>query len=142
MIFTFAVRPQSRRPADNRSVRVRLVTRLFAAPLALVAAFALCAKPSIAVTSGPSCGERTENDKGVSIKILFAKNGTVQRYIIVESQENMEAANDLRLKLEAQYGQAGINAPPLHIVSFKPGENGMQIPDKAVDSCGRTMSFQ
>ena len=124
-------------------MRVRLVTRLFAAPLALAAALCLNASPTLAVTSGPSCGEQTvKSDKNVSIKILFAKNGAVQRYLIVDSQENTEAANDFVLALERTYGEQGVNAPPMHIVSFKPGEGGMQVPDKAVDSCGRTLSFQ
>ena len=124
-------------------MRVRLVTRLFVASLALAAAFASSARPSLAVTPGPSCGERTvKNEKGIEIKVLFAKNGSVQRYVVVEAQENQEEANDLRITLESQYGPAGVDAPPLRIVSFKPGSGGMQIPDKAVDSCGRTLSFQ
>lgn len=92
---------------------------------------------------GPSCGEQlVKNDKGVQIRILFAKNGTVQRYLVVENAQNTEDANDLRLSLEQQYGQAGVAAPPMHIVSFKTGSGGMMLPDKAVDSCGRTLSFQ
>ena len=83
-----------------------------------------------------------KNDKGIAVKILFAKNGAVQRYVVVNSEENMEELNDFRISLEARYGPAGVNAPPLRIVSFKPGGNGMQIPDKAIDSCGRTQSFQ
>ncbi len=93
--------------------------------------------------AGPSCGEQTvKSDSGVQVNILFAKNGAVQRYLVINSQENMESVNDLIKKLEMHFGPAGINAPPLHIVSFKPGGGGMQIPDKAVDSCGRTLSFQ
>jgi hypothetical protein len=101
--------------------------------------------PSLAVTAGPSCGERTEkNDKGIVFRILFAKNGAVQRYEVVNSQENEEGVNDMRQDLEKVYGPAGINAPPLHISSFKPapGGGGMMVPDKAIDSCGRTLSFQ
>lgn len=124
-------------------MRVRLVTRLFAAPLCLAAAFAFTTRPSLAVTSGPSCGEQTvKNDKGISIKVLFAKNGTVQRYLVLDSEENQEETNDFRIQLENRFGPAAVNAPPLRIVSFKPGSGGMQIPDKAVDSCGRTLSFQ
>jgi hypothetical protein len=123
-------------------VRVRLVTLFFAAPLALATAFAQ-AEPALAVTSGPACGEQlVKNDRGVAIKILFAKNGSVQRYLVVDSQENMEEANDMRISLEQRYGPAGVDAPPMHIVSFKPGSGGMMVPDKAVDSCGRTLSFQ
>ena len=123
-------------------MRVRLVTPLFVAPFALAAVLA-CASPSLAVAAGPSCGEQlVKNDKGIEIKVLFAKNGSVQRYLVMDSQENMEEANDLRISLEQRYGPAGVNAPPMHIVSFKPGSGGMMVPDKAVDSCGRTLSFQ
>ncbi len=75
------------------------------------------------------------------MRILFAKNGAVQRYEVVNSNENEEAVNDFRIDLEREYGPAGINAPPLHIVSFKPGSGGMMMPDKAIDSCGRKLSF-
>jgi hypothetical protein len=112
------------------------------------AALALCIgppAPSVAASAGPSCGEHTQkSDSGIVIKILFAKNGAVQRYEIVDAQENTEQANDEILKLEKIYGEAGVDAPPLHIVSFKPapGGGGMMVPDKAIDSCGRTLSFQ
>ena len=93
--------------------------------------------------AGPACGEQlVKNDNGIQIKILFAKNGTVQRYQILNDQENVEQANDMLITLEQRYGSAGVNAPPLHIVSFKKGSGGMMLPDKAVDSCGRTLSFQ
>lgn len=128
-------------------MRVRLRLNYFAAPLVAAAAFALAfalmVQPSRAVTAGPSCGEQlVKNDKGIQIKILFANNGAVQRYLVVDSQENMEDVNDLTLDLEKHFGPAAINAPPLRIVSFKPGSGGMQIPDKAIDSCGRKLSFQ
>ncbi|HVA29599.1 MAG TPA: hypothetical protein VNF68_15560 [Candidatus Baltobacteraceae bacterium] len=124
-------------------MRARLVTRFFIATLAVLAVFCAASLPTQAVTAGPSCGERLEtNNRGIAIKILFAKNGAVQRYVVVHSQENVEAANDMRLDLESQFGPADVNAPPLRILSFKPGEGGMMIPDKAVDSCGRTLSFQ
>lgn len=83
-----------------------------------------------------------KNEKGIQIKILFAKNGAVQRYAVLDNQENMEDVNDLVKSLEDHFGPAAIDAPPLRIVSFRPGSGGMQIPDKAVDSCGRTLSFQ
>ena len=124
-------------------MRARLVTCLFVAFAANLAVFCAVPLPAAAVTAGPSCGEHLEkNDKGISIRILFAKNGSVQRYETVDAQENTEEANDMLLGLQKTYGPAGVNAPPLHIVSFKPGEGGMMIPDKAVDSCGRTLSFQ
>jgi hypothetical protein len=110
--------------------------------LALAAVFA-CASPSLAVTPGPACGEQVvRSDKGIQIKVLFAKNGSVQRYLVLDPQQNAEDINDLRIALEQRYGPAGINAPAMKIVSFKPGSGGMMVPDKAVDSCGRTLSFQ
>ena len=128
-------------------MRVRLRLGYFAAPLvgvlALLCALAFTMTPSTADTAGPSCGEQlVKNEKGIQIKILFAKNGAVQRYVIVESQENVEDANGLELELEKHWGPPAVNAPPMHIVSFKPGSGGMSIPDKAIDSCGRTLSFQ
>jgi len=97
----------------------------------------------LAVTPGPSCGEQTvKNEKGIEIKVLFAKNGAVQRYFVVNNQENTEDTNDLVKSLEDHFGPEAVNAPPLRIISFKPGSGGMSIPDKAIDSCGRTLSFQ
>lgn len=129
--------------ADNDSVKVRLFVRVLAGCIfVLLASLALHSRA--ATTAGPSCGERLEtNDQnGVQIRILFAKNGAVQRYVVVKSMDNMEAVNDMHVALQHQFGPEGVNAPPLHITSFKPGSNGMMIPDKAVDSCGRTQSFQ
>jgi hypothetical protein len=124
-------------------VRARLVTRVFVAFAAVLVVVCAAPRTAQAVTAGPSCGERLEkSDKGIAIKVLFAKNGAVQRYELIDGQENMEAANDFTIDLEKQWGPAASNAPPLHVVSFKPGEGGMMIPDKAVDSCGRTLSFQ
>jgi len=98
---------------------------------------------AVAVTPGPSCGAQlVKDDSGVAIRVLFAKNGAVQRYDVVNSKANPESVNDLRLRLEQLYGPAGVNAPPVSIVSFKKGAaGGMMVPDKAVDSCGRTSSF-
>jgi hypothetical protein len=115
---------------------------LFVTTLAVV--FWAVPMPAQAVTAGPSCGEKLEkNEKGLTINVLFAKNGAVQRYEVVDSKENQEAANDMIVDLQKTYGLAGVNAPPLHIVSFKAGgEGGMMVPDKAIDSCGRTIPFQ
>jgi hypothetical protein len=124
-------------------VNVRLVIRAAAAG-ALVALFGLLTLPSRAVTLGPSCGEQLfTNPDGYQIRVLWAKNGAVQRYEVVTSKGgNTEGVNDMRLDLERQLGPEGINAPPLRITSFKSGSGGMMVPDKAVDSCGRTLSFQ
>ncbi len=120
-----------------------ILARLCIAAAAACCGIVLLWAPASALTSGPSCGVETANgDKGISIRILFAKNGAVQRYEVVNSQENEEAVNDFRIALERQYGPAGVNAPPLHIVSFKQGPSGgMMMPDRAIDSCGRKLSF-
>jgi hypothetical protein len=109
--------------------------------LAVLLAFSAPGRAA-AVTNGPSCGEKAlMAPSGVGFKILFANNGSVQQYIVTAKADNTEAVNDARLALEQTYGPAGINAPPLKILSFKPGDNGMQVPDKAIDSCGRTLDF-
>lgn len=123
--------------ADNRSVGVcaRFAT--------LAVAFALsCAATASAYSPGPSCGEKAfTSPTGVGFRILFANNGAVQQYVVTAKADNPEAVNDARLSLENTYGPAAINAPPLKVISFRPGENGMMVPDRAVDSCGRTLSF-
>jgi len=113
---------------------------------AAVGAFALAGLlwlPAGATAMGPSCGEKLfTNPDGLQIRVLWAKNGAVQQYVIVDDHENPENANDMKLDLEKAYGPEGVDAPPLRIVSFKPGgSGGMMIPDKAIDSCGRTLSF-
>jgi len=103
-----------------------------------------CALPAPATTPGPSCGEKTlTSPTGVGFHILFANNGSVQQYIVIAKADNPEAVNDARMSLEQTYGPAGVNAPALKIISYKPSENGggMMIPDKAIDSCGRTLDF-
>ncbi|HTA37558.1 MAG TPA: hypothetical protein VK760_00710 [Candidatus Acidoferrales bacterium] len=101
--------------------------------------------PALATAApGPACGEKTiSSPSGVSVRVLFANNGWVQRYVVLAGSDNPENANDTLKSLEASYGQAGVNAPPLKVISFKPSDDsgGMQIPDKAIDSCGRTLSF-
>jgi hypothetical protein len=95
-------------------------------------------------TLGPSCGEKVVGSPtGVSIRVLFANNGSVQRFIVLAGMDNPENANDAVKSLEATYGEAGLNAPPLKVISYKPSDSGggMLIPDKAIDSCGRTLSF-
>lgn len=133
----------SSQPADNRNVNVRLVAGV-AAGGAFLALIGLLALPARATYAGPSCGEKLyTNDEGISIRVLWAKNGAVQRFEIVDSKENPEEVNDMEKDLEKVWGPEGTNAPPLRIVSFKPGaSDGMMVPDKAVDSCGRTLSFQ
>jgi hypothetical protein len=100
--------------------------------------------PARAATLGPSCGEKLfTNDQGIQIRVLWAKNGAIQRFDVVDAKENPEELNNMEKDIEKVYGPEGTNAPPLKIVSFKPGASGgMMVPDKAVDSCGRTLSFQ
>ncbi len=121
----------------------RLVTSVATAG-ALLALFGSLLLPARAATTGPSCGDHLyTNDKGIQIRVLWAKNGAVQKFEIVDSKENPEDVNDMEKDLERTYGPEGTNAPPLRIVSFKQGgSGGMMVPDKAVDSCGRTISFQ
>jgi hypothetical protein len=101
-----------------------------------------CPANAAAYSPGPSCGEKNiTSPQGVGFRILFANNGAVQQYIVTAKEDNPEAVNDARQALETTYGPAGVDAPPLKIVSFRAGENGMQVPDKAIDSCGRTLDF-
>ncbi len=116
--------------------------------LVLVAAVALIhgalSRPAVAA-AGPSCGTRVVHLPGdVVFRILFAKNGAVQQYVLVSSDKNPELVNDRKKFIERQFGPEAVDAPPLHIVSFRsaPGGGGLLIPDKAVDSCGRTLTFQ
>jgi len=116
--------------------------------LVLVAAAALFRGALIrpaAAAAGPSCGVRVVHLPGnVVFRILFAKNGAVQQYVLVSSDRNPELVNDRKKFIERQFGPEAVNAPPLRIIAFKPapGGGGLMIPDKAVDSCGRTLTFQ
>jgi hypothetical protein len=112
------------------------------ASVAFALALSCAGAASAGISLGPSCGEKSvTSPTGVGFQILFAANGAVQQYVVTAKADNPELVNDARLALEGTYGPAGVNAPALRIISFKPGENGMQVPDKAVDSCGRTLSF-
>lgn len=112
---------------------------------ALTAVLAGTASTASAATSGPSCGQRDIHyaQEGVAIRILFAKNGSVQRYVVMQGGDQPETVNNELIILTHQYGPAAVNAPPLKIISFRKGdgEGGMMVPDKAVDSCGRTLTF-
>ena len=116
--------------------------------LVLIVAAALLhgalARPAVA-SAGPSCGTRVVHlPGGVVFRILFAKNGSVQQYVLISSDKNPELVNDRKKFIERQFGPEAVNAPPLHVIAFKPspGGGGLLIPDKAVDSCGRTLTFQ
>lgn len=96
---------------------------------------------SQSAASGPSCGETTFASNGVVLKVVFAKNGAVQQYLLAVSSHNQEHDHDALLAAQEKYGPEAINAPPVRVISFKPGDGGMMIPDKAVDSCGRVTHF-
>jgi len=110
----------------------------------LAAAIVLSQVHPAGAAGGPSCGETTfHGPQGIVFKVLFAKNGAVQRYAIIASSNNPELDHDVQRSLVREYGPEGTNAPPVTILSYKPGTSGgMLVPDKAVDSCGRISHFQ
>jgi hypothetical protein len=110
----------------------------------LAAAIVLSGVLPAGAVGGSSCGETTfHGPQGIVIKVLFAKNGAVQRFAIVQSSNNPELDHDIQRSLVREYGPEGTNAPPVTILSYKPGSGGgMLVPDKAVDSCGRISHFQ
>jgi hypothetical protein len=127
-------------------VRDFFVRLSVAAGIVLPAVLWPAAPASAAFSPGPSCGQKAiASPSGVTFLILFASNGAVQRYEVTggTKAENTEAVNDARSALENTYGPAAINAPPLKIISYKTVEGGgsMMVPDKAIDSCGRTLDF-
>ena len=131
---------------DKRSVGVRSsLVRRGAVCAAVLASFVYCAPAGAqGYTLGPPCGQKPiTSPSGVGILILFASNGAVQRYQVTAKADNPEEVNNTMQSLEGTYGPAGMSSPPLKIVSFKAVEGStMQIPDKAIDSCGRTLNFQ
>lgn len=125
--------------------RPSTVTWVFVAvTLGVAVLFGCSSQPARAFATGSPCGQQMEHSpSGVVFRVLFAKNGTVQRYEVVGGVKNTESINDARVDLEKTFGPAGIYAPPLKIVGFRtaPGGGGMMVPDKAIDSCGRTLIF-
>lgn len=118
--------------------RIRI---LLGGAVALAAVTAFLAFPHARASAQPGCAVTTYAKDGVVYRVLFAHNGAVQQYVLTRSSHNVERDHDALKTLEAKYGPAGVDAPPVKIVSFKPGPNGMMIPDKAVDSCGRVSFF-
>lgn len=102
--------------------------------------FVICAPVAAA---NPPCGVVTyRGPSGVEYQVLFAKNGAVQAYHLVRSSDNPELDHDQQRLLVRRYGPEGDGAPPLKILSYKPGPSGgLLVPDKAVDSCGRISYF-
>jgi hypothetical protein len=107
---------------------------------ALTAMLVLTLSHSQASTA-QSCGETSFLADGVTYRVLFAKNGAVQQYLLADTSPNQERDHDALLAAQQKYGPEAINAPPVRIVSFKPGPGGMMVPDKAMDSCGRLTHF-
>ncbi len=140
-IFTFEARPRTQ-TADNRSVGVRL---MFARGLtALIAGACLLARRATGsgrvARSGlrPASCERRQRRHSRALR-EERRRATLRR---AYRGSNPESENQLRLALERVYGPAGVNAPPVQIVSFKRARSGkLMVPDKAVDSCGRASSF-
>jgi hypothetical protein len=120
--------------------RFRVIAAGACALLALVLLFAFAHERGAAAQPG-SCGMTTYASNGVVYRILFAKNGAVQQYLLAQSSHNTERDHDVLKAAEDRYGPEAVNAPPLQILSFRPGSGGMMVPDKAVDSCGRVTHF-
>jgi hypothetical protein len=118
--------------------------RPYLSPAVLAATIVLSLVLPARAAGGPSCGQTTfRGPQGIVFNVLFAKNGAVQRYAIASSSNNPELDHDVQRSLVRQYGPEGTNAPPLQILTYKPGSSGgMLVPDKAVDSCGRISHFQ
>lgn len=110
--------------------------------LTFAAGVAFVSLPRANAAGQSPCSVTTFSDNGVQYRILFAKNGAVQQYVLAQSSHNLERDHDTLQKLIDKYGPAAVNAPPVKIVGFRPGSNGMLIPDKAVDSCGRISYFK
>jgi hypothetical protein len=120
--------------------RLRVVLAGACALIAGIASLAF-AHTSGAAAQPRSCGEATYASSGVIYRIMFAKNGAVQQYLLAQSSHNTEKDHDVLNDLESKYGPEASNAPPLRITSFRAGSGGMMVPDKAVDSCGRITHF-
>jgi|GEM_PF-1531618 len=109
---------------------------------ALVAGMFFAALPHArAAASQQPCGMTAFSQQGVVYRVLFAKNGSVQQYLLAHGTGNTERDHDVLKLAVLRYGPEAVNAPPLQIVGFKPGPNGMMVPDKAIDSCGRITHF-
>jgi hypothetical protein len=132
---------------DNRTAdstdRMQLFRVVLAGACVIAAAagfFVLSSGRGAAAGPRP-CSIATFAEGGVVYRVLFAKNGAVQQYLLAVSSHNTERDHDMLKAAQADYGPEAVNAPPLRIVSFRPGSGGMMVPDKAVDSCGRITHF-
>ena len=121
--------------------RYSLLAAFIAAAFLAAGLWLVQLQPAAAQQPGQSCGETRFSSNGVTYRVVFAKNGAVQQYLLEASSHNPEHDNDALLAAEAKYGPEAINAPPVKIISFKQGDGGMMVPDKAIDSCGRVTHF-
>jgi hypothetical protein len=102
----------------------------------------LCS-PAAAIGGPPCSALNASAQGGVLYRVLFARNGAVQRYQLIRSSHNPETDDAMLRHLVKRFGPEAIHAPPLRILSFRPGPGGtFQIPDKAIDSCGRISYFR
>jgi hypothetical protein len=88
-----------------------------------------------------SCGAVTFARTGTVYRVLFAKNGAVQQYVLLK-RTTTEQDHDVLVVLQNRYGPEVVNAPALRVTGFRQGNGGMMIPEKAVDSCGRIVSLK
>jgi len=132
---------EDRYPKEMKLVRTALLAASAAAAVSL-GAVVFSHAPAHAAQAGGPCKEIVETSKGVSYKVLFANNGAVQQYVLVTSSNRVEQDHDVLSQLVQRYGPEGVNAPSLRITGFRQGSGGMMVPDKAVDSCGRTVAFK
>lgn len=93
-------------------------------------------------SAGHACGAITFARGGAVYRVLFAKNGAVQQYVLLRRTGNMERDHDALVALQKKYGAEGIHAPPLQITGFRPGPGGMMVPQTALDSCGRVIMLK
>lgn len=115
---------------------------ILAGGCALVAVILILALAERGAAAQPrSCSVVSYAQGGVVYRVLFAKNGAVQQYLLAQSSHNTENDHDVLKAVEARYGPEAVDAPPLQIQSFRSGPGGMMVPDKAVDSCGRVTHF-
>lgn len=77
----------------------------------------------------------------VTYRIFFANNGAVQMYSLQRSSKNLEVDHLALLQLQKIYGLEFVNAPPLRITRYRKKSEGLSVPDRAVDSCGRVTYF-
>ncbi|MFN2450458.1 MAG: hypothetical protein ABR508_11835 [Candidatus Baltobacteraceae bacterium] len=109
--------------------------------LALLAGAALFSLGHGTATAQRPCRALLVSRAGATYRVLFAKNGTVQQYLLVRGTGNTENDHDTLVALQAEYGPEAVNAPPLRVLRYREAGGGLRVPVKAIDSCGRISSF-